>query len=486
MNSAVTEVWKRIERFSLDDSSAVVTFTEKLARENRWTRDYAGRVVLEYKRFAFLAATCGHPVSPSDAVDQAWHLHLCYSENYWNHFCPEALGFPFHHSPSRGGAEEQAKHADWYARTLESYRAAFGQSPPQDIWPSGRKQSTATACQRIDSKRYWIIPKRKLFAGVLSVLAAVGLFSGCAERLGQNLNVFNMSGPDFLGFYAFFAGLLFSLALLQRAIAVFSASAINGLSFEDPYLLAMLAGGPRRVAETAVAKFIKEGFIEARRGMVRRLNECPPQSRLTSFERTILNDIPSPTSIAHLHQLCPSDEISRLRQNLVAERLLVSPAEAARVRAIDLLFLFGTLTVGLTKLVIGLEREKPVGFLIMMLGGVMLAAVVLFAWRPFRTGLGHWELFRLRGEWEKMFGKIDWRESNDKYVLGIGLCGFSILKDTAYAHIAEGLAATAVAGSHSGGYSGDYGSDSGCGGGSSSCGGGGGGGGGCGGCGASH
>ncbi len=42
----------------------------------------------EYRRFAFLAATAGHPVTPSDAVDQAWHLHLTYSRDYWDRFCP--------------------------------------------------------------------------------------------------------------------------------------------------------------------------------------------------------------------------------------------------------------------------------------------------------------------------------------------------------------------------------------------------------------
>ncbi|MEK6230809.1 MAG: hypothetical protein N2A42_03075 [Luteolibacter sp.] len=33
----------------------------------------------EYKRFVALAMLAGHPVTPSEEVDQAWHLHLVYT-----------------------------------------------------------------------------------------------------------------------------------------------------------------------------------------------------------------------------------------------------------------------------------------------------------------------------------------------------------------------------------------------------------------------
>ena len=59
----------------------------RLASENGWSREYAVRVMQEYRRFAFLAVAAGHPVSPSDAVDQAWHLHLVYTRSYWDEFC---------------------------------------------------------------------------------------------------------------------------------------------------------------------------------------------------------------------------------------------------------------------------------------------------------------------------------------------------------------------------------------------------------------
>ena len=89
----------------------------------------------EYKRFCFLAATAGHPVTPSDAVDQAWHLHLTYSRDYWERFCPEILGRPLHHGPTEGGGAEQQLYFAQYAQTLKSYERIFGERAPADLWP---------------------------------------------------------------------------------------------------------------------------------------------------------------------------------------------------------------------------------------------------------------------------------------------------------------------------------------------------------------
>src|SRR5687768_8348674 len=104
LNDAQRELWARLEGLALDDPAAALTFSRRLARENQWTFAYTGRVVAEYKRFVFLAREAGHPVSPSEAVDQAWHLHLTYTESYWQEMCAGILGRRLHHHPTKGGA----------------------------------------------------------------------------------------------------------------------------------------------------------------------------------------------------------------------------------------------------------------------------------------------------------------------------------------------------------------------------------------------
>jgi hypothetical protein len=121
----------------------------RLAGENGWTLRYAHQVIEEYLRFLYLAARAGHPVSPSAAVDKAWHLHLVYTQHYWGVLCRQVLGFELHHDPTLGGPGESAKHADWYRRTLESYRAAFGETPPAVIWPAAGPERGLNAIVRL-------------------------------------------------------------------------------------------------------------------------------------------------------------------------------------------------------------------------------------------------------------------------------------------------------------------------------------------------
>ncbi len=127
MREPAHPVWQALTVHEIGPPDAALTFAARLARENRWTLTFAGQVITEYKRFCFLAVTAAHQVTPSDAVDQAWHLHLAYSRDYWERFCPEVLGMPLHHGPTAGGAVEKARYFEQYAQTLKSYEAAFGE-----------------------------------------------------------------------------------------------------------------------------------------------------------------------------------------------------------------------------------------------------------------------------------------------------------------------------------------------------------------------
>ena len=133
--SPKSPLWNRIQSFELDDPSATLPFSARLAREQGWSRAYAHAAIEEYKRFLYLAATAPHPVTPSVAVDEVWHLHLVYTRSYWEELCGRVLGKPLHHEPTRGGPSEGRKYADLYARTLARHRETFGEAPPPSLWP---------------------------------------------------------------------------------------------------------------------------------------------------------------------------------------------------------------------------------------------------------------------------------------------------------------------------------------------------------------
>ncbi len=151
-------LWDRLNSIELDDPDAAFPFSARLARDNGWDRAYAKRVLSEYLRFAYLAVVSDHEVTPSDEVDQAWHLHLTYTRHYWGPF-KHVLGTPLHHGPTRGGAGERKRYGGNYAATLESYRREFGAAPPSDIWPEEEVRFNATHYKRINTARNWILPK---------------------------------------------------------------------------------------------------------------------------------------------------------------------------------------------------------------------------------------------------------------------------------------------------------------------------------------
>lgn len=174
MTNNQKELFEKIIRLQIDESNAAFPFSKRLAHENGWAHSYAKRVVDEYKKFIFLAIYAGHPVTPSDQVDQAWHLHLTYTKSYWEDLCENILNKKLHHHPTRGGNQEGLKFTEGYNRTLHSYQLFFGTLPPTDIWPpAGQRFDEAIHFKRVNITQVWLLPKPKLPVNLLSILSII-------------------------------------------------------------------------------------------------------------------------------------------------------------------------------------------------------------------------------------------------------------------------------------------------------------------------
>lgn len=205
-----TKLWKRLEQFEFDSGTPSFGFSDRLARENGWTQAETEKVILEYKRFVFLAMTAGHPVTPSETVDQVWHLHLTYTKSYWNSLCKELLGKPLHHNPTEGGSQERAKFQDWYLRTLESYRTVFGEEPAEEIWPIPDDRFRNVGATRwVDTSTHWIIDRGrflKVLGGAFLTLVLLGCFMGAVPLVAK-------TSISWFGIAVFVGILLLSFAL---------------------------------------------------------------------------------------------------------------------------------------------------------------------------------------------------------------------------------------------------------------------------------
>lgn len=176
-------LWNRIQSFSIDASNVDFPFSKKLAREENWTEIFAKKAIEEYKKFVYLCCILPNGASPSEIVDKVWHMHLVYTQNYWEEFCPNILQQKLHHHPSTGGSNEKTKHKNWFEDTLKNYGEIFQQEPPEEIWKPLKKKNSENWMKRLRFLPILIIPLNLISCSESSMstfatLFCIGLFIG--------------------------------------------------------------------------------------------------------------------------------------------------------------------------------------------------------------------------------------------------------------------------------------------------------------------
>ena len=124
------KLWERLTDYDFPQG-----FEEKLiAQFGGWNhRAYPLRE--EYRRFIYLASISPNEVTPSEQIDRVWHLHLSYTRDYWEKFCPLVLERELHHDPCES-PESMPRYKAQYEATLNLYKREFKQAPPYQEWPT--------------------------------------------------------------------------------------------------------------------------------------------------------------------------------------------------------------------------------------------------------------------------------------------------------------------------------------------------------------
>jgi uncharacterized protein (TIGR04222 family) len=371
MTASEQDLWTRIENFPLDEAEVALPFSARLARENGWNRAFTMRVIEEYRRFLFLSSCAGHPVSPSDAVDQAWHLHLVYTRSYWQEMCGKVLGRPLHHEPTQGGMAEGAKHHEWYARTIESYRRFFGE-PPKDIWPTVEERFQPKQERWVDVSRHWLVRrptflrrmKPLLLAGAGASVVLACILPGCSMN-----SIFDAKGPDFLFYY--FLGFLTALAasLVLPHYLMRDESAYHTEEISDPYDIAFLGAGVTRAIDAALAALFGRQAVEVRKdkngATMIQAKPAEAQQSWHPVERLVYRALPKDKEASFLQlRRAVAPALEAIKERLQKAGLLASDAMRRTqifLAAAPFLIL---MAAGVFKIFIGVSRNKPVFFLI--------------------------------------------------------------------------------------------------------------------------
>lgn len=469
MTSNELALWNRIDAFAIDAPEASFPFSARLAREQGWSDDFTRRVIAEYKRFCFLAVTAGHPISPSEIVDEAWHLHMIYTENYWKEFCPHALGKPFHHWPTEGGPQERAKFDDWYARTLESYEKFFGEKPPRDIWtPAGTPSLPKGRIVHVDTASHWDFKKPRLRWNPMLWVATLALGAVGCTQLAAQANPFDFRGPEFLMFYIVCTcvGLCAAYVVRTSNIKPEEGAAPGPLT---PFEVAYLNEGPVLAVNAAIAGLLANGAIRmgSRAGTLSRAN--PAIGVSDPVEPQVLKSIQVDTTVSHVRYALES-ELNRTEAKLRSLGLYVSEENLPKTTTLPFLVALIAPLIGIIKIMVGVEREKPVLFLV-ILSIVSILVALPFLKKPGRTPYGTRVLLNLQFD-----GKAYRKPTMDAAFMSIALFGAMGLGDPIFGNDARKHLTPSSGSSSCGGgcgsSSGDGGGDGGgCGGGCGGCGG---------------
>ena len=287
------------------------------------------------------------------------------------------------------------------------------------------------------------------------------------------MNPLDLRGPAFLAFYVIAFIVAIGVAMTVRSLFRRGGGTI---SHRQPTLgaleLAYLAGGGPRTVQAALVSLAHRGAIavDPKGKIVTKGNTPLPQS--AGFEGAIFNIVRlfSPASPARLTAQC-SSALRSLEAQLVGAGLVLPGGTRVLAIMMGYVILLIVPILGIAKIGVGLERNRPVGFLVMAL--VVSVVVALIVGRPFRRTAEGDRVLKEQSQQHLGLKSKPSDASNDQLMLGVALFGPALLAGTALDSFHRPL--------RQAGSMGDGGSGSSCGGGGggSSCGGGGG----CGGCG---
>lgn len=357
------ELWEKIQNFQLDDPASVFPFSKKLAQQNKWTNTFTGRAIEEYKKFIYLCCISPNGASPSVIVDEVWHMHLTYTDNYWNAFCKNTLLKDIHHHPSKGGTAEKHKHVNWYTATLSLYQKEFNQLPPADIWPE--EQASA-----VDIEENIYEP------GFLKTVVTV--FVAAVVVYITALNLFRMKGPDFLTYYLVLCiGGLTVLYILQKHKDAKLKLIIDN-NLPDTYTVYQMTRylyGNHRCYQTALVDLLKRAYIETsgKDYIIVRHQFLPDTGEKNPLFRPLMQTYRNGDVFTYNEGLALID-----RDNLLHPGLERLHRLSAKVDYQKFIIPGIVLLIGFARLLQGLANDKPVEFLVFeMLAFGMISLAVL-------------------------------------------------------------------------------------------------------------
>ncbi|CAN5607903.1 hypothetical protein BH10CYA1_BH10CYA1_12150 [soil metagenome] len=292
------------------------------------------------------------------------------------------------------------------------------------------------------------------------------------------MNEFDLIGPQFLAFYS-----ATTLGTILGAIATHAAlKAISG-EYQDvelsAYDAAYLSGGDKRVVDAAAAKLLIADVLSvAGTSPARMTAKTTLPNDADPVERVVFQAVRN-HSISYVREIYKYVQpISQgLRPKLIGAGLILSDARTAAIRVgCTLMVLTPVVFWGAPKVLLGLSRHKPVGFLILLCLMGLAAALYFISQTCVRTARGDDAVAFLKDQNRALEYSVKYGSGGSSHELAMatGLFGTTILLTSPLFAPMRPVFAAPVSAGGSSGVSGGCGSScggGGCGGGCGGCGG---------------
>jgi hypothetical protein len=135
-----------------------------------WSREYADRIEIEYKRFLILLAKYPEAsIAPSKEVDKFWHGHILDTLKYAED-CQNVFGYFLHHFPYFGmrGSEDAANLAAAADTMNRLYRQEFGDAKQAQASSYCGAASAASYCGAATGKDAQASAKQSSYCGAVA------------------------------------------------------------------------------------------------------------------------------------------------------------------------------------------------------------------------------------------------------------------------------------------------------------------------------
>lgn len=288
------------------------------------------------------------------------------------------------------------------------------------------------------------------------------------------MNPFDLTGPQFLGFYIVLAiAAVIVAAILRSGLRLPDDEPTPEMLQLDPYAIAYLAGGADLAVNAAIACLVQRDLIAVDPGQRKLSHTGQSPSKPKSMEYYVYQAIGSGKTIQEVREVVARrcDEIG---ERLKMTELICNDARASIARILPTLLVLAVAALGGIRIAIGLSRGKPVAFLVILTAITLIVAFTGFARRPHRSKRGDRALDQLKEDNSALEATASQKAealAGEDFALAVGLFGMGVLASGPLAGLQLALTPPPAAS----GSSGSSCSSSSCGGG---CGGGG-----CGGCG---